>query len=123
MLDESEVRRQQGLAAGFRDRDRVDLIYSVFQGLRPDSDETVRCEANGTKEDSVRNDTVGNALKVACRNFEGTQSVDLIMALSSEPSLVKFSGFLRVIKEAERLMEAHFESFLEDMRKWEDIVE
>jgi len=123
MLDESEVRRQQGLTAGFRDRDRVDLIYSVFQGLRPDSDENMRSEANGTKEDSVRNDTIENALKVACRNFTGTQSADLIMALSAEPSLVTFPSFLRVIKEADRLLEEHFENFLEEMRKWEEIVE
>eukprot|EP00929_Paragymnodinium_shiwhaense_P119391 TRINITY_DN91288_c0_g1_i1.p1 TRINITY_DN91288_c0_g1~~TRINITY_DN91288_c0_g1_i1.p1 ORF type:complete len:1039 (+),score=199.63 TRINITY_DN91288_c0_g1_i1:150-3266(+) len=113
MLDESELRRQQGIAAGFRDRDRTDKLFSCFQSFQSDN----------SIGDTIRRDDCEKALTVACRSFKGSALSELTMLLHSEPPQLNFPGFLRVLKAAEGVTEHSFDSFVEDMRTWREIVD
>jgi len=108
MLDESETRRQQGEAVGYK-RDITDLLFTSYQALEPLSEGLTKA-------------TFQNALMVGCRNYKGAQLQESLNQLQSEPAQVEFTSFLRVIKVLEALIENDFDEFIADVQGWEDIV-
>jgi len=108
MLDEIEVRRQQGASMGFT-RDRTDSLFSSFQALEPESNAV------------VSRVTLEKALARATAKWcTSSQLGDALKSLGESLVPVNFQAFLRVLKLLEAVVEGDFEECLDDIQRWEN---
>lgn len=109
MLEEGEVRRQQGMAVGFG-RDRTDRLFSAFQSLQPESMGYVKRERLERALEGVSPDR--------SRWLGKAQYADVIRAMVQEVGQapqVEFPTFLRIMKTIENAIEHDFDECVDDV--------
>jgi Ca2+-binding EF-hand superfamily protein len=117
MLEESEARRQQGMAAGFG-RERTDRLHIAFQALREDvkaesAEDRERREGGRTV---VRKERIDQALMMATQRFiSKLQLVEVLRTMTHEDMEVDFIVFLRLLKHLEVIIEGDFDEFIEEL--------